>query len=259
MRIIALGLLVSGWLVSGCSEYSGEPGEPEVFLPQSLIQGEPTEARVRWTYGCEGTGDWKCPPASTITVLRVACQGCSVIDDPTGTHDNRIGAVATKDGPITLDVTVRFDDTGEIRQVSASTTGEHEVALEAQCRLIDTSTLAMSNLHHVHSELFRACGKARLASETVVVFPRIRTSSGSVRIPFCLDAYPCTGQYGEQHRPLSSFSITPAPTGWGSTDTFELLEFAILPPLGLDRSVSLSVPLATGTIVKTSVTIPPLQ
>ena len=42
-------------------------------------------------------------------------------------------------------------------------------------------------------------------------------------------------------------------------DAFELLEFAILPPLGLDRRVSLSVPLATGTIATTSVTIPPLQ
>jgi hypothetical protein len=257
MKILLIGVLVAGCMRQGIDK----PGEPNIFLASSWIQGEPTEATVHWDYPCKGTGDWGCP-SSTITVMRVTCSGCSVLDDSVGKASYNgvvIRAVATTDGPITLDVTVRFDDTDEMRQVSGSTTGDHEVALEAECRVIDTTTLNQHYpMHSVPNEQFRACEATRLASDTAVLFPVIRTFHGNVRFPFCLGSYPCAGSNGEPWRLLSSLSLTPAPVDWGTSDWFDLEVFALLPPLGTDQRMSLRTPLVDGTISTVSVAIPPV-
>lgn len=258
MRWLVVLVVLPGCLFS----HPSQPGDPEVFLSSSWIQGEPTEARVYWAYACDGGDDWGCP-STTITVQHVYCQGCSVIDDLAGQSFQPIApivAVATTDGPITITATLRFDATGEIRSVSGTTTGDHEVALEATCRSIDSATLASRDLQAaVPASLFRPCDAKRPATDTLVVFPAIRTAHGAARFPFCaFEAGACTSGDGDRLRPRSALSITPAPTGWGRTDEIAPAEFAVLPPLGATTTVSLSTPLAGGATATASVEIPPV-
>ncbi len=255
--------LVAMALFPGCVLSSSQPGDPEVLLSSSWIQGEPTEARVYWAYACDGGDDWTCP-STTIAVQRVACQGCTVIDDLAGQSFRSIApivAVATTDGPITITAIMRFDATGQLATVLGTTTGDHEVALEATCWLIDSATLAKHDLGiTVPSALFRPCGATRLATDTVVVSPSIRTAGGVTRFPFChYGTGPCTNGDGARFRPLSALAITPAPTGWGQTDDRDLANFAVLPPLGDTSTVSLTTSLAGGATSTTSVAIPPVQ
>jgi len=150
--------------------------------------------------------------------------------------------------------------TGEIRSVSGTTTGDHEVALEVTCRSIDSATLASRDLQAVvPASLFGPCAAKRRATDALVVFPVIRAAHGAVRFPFCSsDAASCTSGDGTRLRARSALSITPAPTGWGRTDEIEPAEFAVLPPLGATTTVSLSAPLAGGATATTSIEIPPV-
>ena len=109
-----------------------------------------------------------------------------------------------------------------------------------------------------HTELFHECGATRVAGETAVVFPRIRTASGDARFPFCVGRS-CTTYYGEELRPISSLMIAPSPTSWAYTTANDVNEFAVLRPVIPDQSVSVSAPLASGTISTVSVPIPAIE
>lgn len=144
--------------------------------------------------------------------------------------------------------------------MSASMTGDHEVALDAECTLVDTVAVTTRGPNDGRPIPFRSCDATRLSSESVVLFPVIRTFNGGRRFPFCIYSGACTTWAGRDRRPLSSLSIEPAPTGWGTSYTADFWgEFAILPPLGSTQTVSLHAPLATGEVSTTSVAIPPLE
>jgi len=256
-----LGTLVAACLTSGCRSVPLAPGEPSARLSPKWIQGDPTEVVFTWPNAMDcGVDDWGCaPPVPPLTVVQITCHSCDVIDDPTGiTTPNWsvMTAVATADGPITIDATLRFDATGDERHVALSTTGDHEVALEAECKLIETS--ALSSRGAIPVELFHECGATHVAGETAVVFPRIRTAAGDARFPFCVGR-PCTTYYGEELRPISSLMIAPSPTSWAYTTANDVNEFAVLPPVIPDQSVSVSAPLASGTISTVSVPIPAIE
>jgi hypothetical protein len=177
---------------------------------------------------------------------------------PSGRYGTVATAVATIDGPITFEATMRFDATGRIGRVSASAVGDHEVALEARCAVIETSALSPSG-GNIDDRLFHDCGATRLSSETVVIAPAIRTQANIVRFPFCPESPPtCTGPWGARYRPRSQLSITPVPTAWGLSRAFPLYWFAVMPSATSAETVSLSAPLATGEIATTSVAIPPV-
>lgn len=259
MRIAIVALLMSACTLGHRNDL---PGEPQFgFQTQWLVQGEPTETSLYWAYACDATGDWGCP-SSTFTVLEVSCDGCEVTDDPTNVTSRGgvgLGVVATSGESITVRVTARFDDTGEVRHVIASALVDHELALQAKCRLIDTSALGQHDLKSlVSDELFRSCDTPRRESDTVAIFPIIDRALGFARFPFCVYSYPCTDPYGAQLRPLSAVSITPTPTGWGMTNVLPGA-FALLPPLAAEQTVSLSAVLVNGDVSTTSVTIPPVK
>jgi hypothetical protein len=265
MRIFSWATLASACLAAACPACRTvplSPGEPAVRLSSQWIQGEATDVVFTWPNATECEGDdWGCaPPVPPLTILHVACQGCNIVGDPTGTSTPNwavVKAVATADGPIGINATLRFDATGDQRVVSASAAGDHEVAVEAECKLIDSDALTPSKLAHaVPVELFHTCGATRLASETAVVFPVIRTFHSGTRFPFCTGGFPCTTYYGTELRPLTSISIAPLPTIWAYTSADALSMFAVLPPVIPDQMVSVSAPLADGTISKLSVAIP---
>jgi hypothetical protein len=258
--ILLMGVMVSGCVTDAMADYP--PGVLTVFSEsQEWIQGEPINAWLDFDYHCP-PDDFQCP-RTPMTVLHVACDGCEILEDPTGNAPAirpRIRAVATVDGPITLEATVRKEATGEVRQMSATMTGDHEVALDAECTSIDTRTV-MNRAPNDGTPLpFRSCETTRLPSESVVLFPVIRTFRGGRRFPFCIHGGACTTWAGRKLRPLASLSIQPAPTGWGTSYTAEFAgEFAILPPLGSTQTVSLNARLATGEVSTTSVAVPPLE
>lgn len=256
-------------LVAGClGPFGASPGEPDVFMPATLVQGAPSAVSAHWGYDCERNEQWPCP-SSTKTVMDVACSGCQVLEPATGFTGYSVPvmqAVATTDGPIKLSVTLRFDDTGEIRTVSRTATGDHEVALEATCGIIDTSVFGhLQPYEMIATYSLSPCGATREASETVMLIPTIRTLRGNVWFPFCLER-PCGGQYGEPFRPLASLAIEPAPVAWWKTeqyyfrtDQFGAFALAQLPADLLDTRVSLSAALIDGTIATTSVAVPPVR
>src|SRR3954469_14947394 len=121
MRIFAPGVLAAVGLASACPACTTvplSPGQPAVRLSSKWIQGEPTDVVFTWPNAtqCSSDEDWSClPPVPPLTILHLACQGCSIVEDPTGTSTPNwalVKAVATTDGPIELDATLRFDATG---------------------------------------------------------------------------------------------------------------------------------------------------
>jgi hypothetical protein len=258
MRILLVALLMSGCLFA---PHSAVPGEPSFgFQTQWLVKREPTQVSLYWAYACEGTGDWGCP-SSTFTVLEVSCRGCEVTEDPTNVTSRGgvdLSVVATSDNSITVEVAIRFDATGETRHVVASAMVDHELALEAECRLVDTGALSPHDGSLVPDELFRPCDSPRRASDTVAIFPVITRELGYSRFPFCVYSYPCSAPYGAQLRPLSAISIAPMPTRWGATDVYPGA-FDVLQPLAAEQTVSLSAVLVNGDVSTASITIPPMK
>jgi hypothetical protein len=251
--------------MAGClSSRMDEPGhaqlgpEPE----RSWIIGEENRVWAYWAYACDGTGDWGCP-SSTATLLDVTCEGCIVSGDPRGMSGHgRVGfeATATTDGEITIVAKLRFDPTGDTTTVSTMVSGDHEVAVDGACALIDTTTLSQRNLsERVPQELFRSCDTPRLASDTAVIFPGVLTFRGDARFPFCPTTTVCGGFDGDHIRPMSTFVITPAPVGWARTDQIEPSEFGILPPMPSGNTVSLTVQLAPTGTATASVEIPAVR
>jgi hypothetical protein len=186
-----------------------------------------------------------------------------VLEDPTGStqlNSTSLIATATTDGPVTVTADLRFDATGEIRRVVASTTGDHEVALEASCRLVDP---AVPLDRDVPDSQLRACDTTRRPDDRVVVFPLIRTDHGALRLPFgCYDL--CSTRWGDRFRSQSSIAMTPPPVDWHwssaiHADGYSEGSFAILPALGSTPTVSLSAPLAGGEVSTVSIAIPPIQ
>lgn len=199
-----------------------------------MFLGEPTHGFMRWLneYEC-GRDDWTCrtPPGLTKTVLGLTCHGCDVVVDPTGTttttlNDTEFTVVATTDGPITIDARMRFDATGKETTVTASATGDHEVALEARCGLVDSQVLAAAAKDptpsfHFESDQIQACGSTRTSSQTVLIFPQIRTFQGNLRFPFCLSSgSSCSGPSGEPLRPRNEIAFPMAPALWGDCTEF---------------------------------------
>lgn len=261
----ALALLVSVAPACLATELPVDPGNASVTLTGPWIQGEPSLAGLEWPNKelCN-EDDWSCTGGSrlTMTVMSVQCNGCDLLDDPTGrtalNHTSLI-ATATTDGPITVTADLRFDATGEIRRVVASTPGDHEVALEASCRLLDP---AVPLDHVVQDAQLRDCTTTRRPDDRVVVFPLVRTYRGALRLPFgCHDL--CSSPWFDKFRSQSSIAITPPAVDWGLSsavraDGYSDSWFAILPPLGEAATVSLSAPLAGGDISTVSVAIPPI-
>jgi hypothetical protein len=240
-----------------------DPGDASMTLSGPWIQGQPGLAYLKWPNKelCSDE-DWSCTGGArlTMTVMSVRCNGCDVLEDPTGRtalNELRLIATATTDGPITVTADLRFDATGEIRRVVASTTGDHEVSLEASCWLLDPAVPINYGVP------LRNCTTTRRPDDRVVVFPLIRTYHGALRLPFgCYNL--CSTRWSDKFRSESSITITPPPVDWGLSsavhaDGYSDSYFAVLPPLGEATTVSLSAPLAGGEISTVSVAIPPVQ
>lgn len=266
MRKTVLALMVSVAPACIAKQLPVDPGDASMTLGGPWIQGQPGLVYLDWPNKelCDEE-DWSCTGGSrlTMTVMSVQCNGCDVLDDPTGRtalNELRLIAMATTDGPITVTADLRFDATGEIRRIVASTTGDHEVSLEAPCRLLDPAVPI--NFEVPESQL-RDCTTTRRPDDRVVVFPIVRTYHGALRLPFgCYDL--CSTRWSDKFRSQSSITITPPPVDWGSSfavhaDGYSDSRFAILPPLGSTTTVSLSAPLAGGEISTISVAIPPVQ
>lgn len=262
-------------LVLGCGSTTtleASPGRAEISMNGSWIQGRPTEVSFQWSNGTVCNFDeWFCrwPEGLTTTVLAVSCHGCTVLDDPTGTTAwsmarRTLTAVATTDGTISVDIALRFDATGDERTVSATARGDHEVALEADCRLIDLAEMSYGATtpagRLTRASAVRACTLTRLPTEAVAVFPAVRTYRGERYFPFCFSGWSCTTGWNESLRPLEQLAMTPAPAGWGQvaySPGATLVYFAAYPG-NLPATIELSAPLLSGEMSSTSVVMPSL-
>ncbi|HEX7843646.1 MAG TPA: hypothetical protein VF469_39505 [Kofleriaceae bacterium] len=209
-------------------------------------------------------------------MLGLTCHGCNIVVDPTGTttttlNDTEFTVVATTDGPISVDVWMRFDATGEETRMSASGTGDHEVALETRCGLIDSQRLAAAAKDpnpsfHFESDQIHACGSTRTSSETILILPQIRTFQGNLRFPFCWpSSSSCSGPSGEPLRPRDELAFPMAPELWGSCTEFAgtgprgSYPFAAFPSVGSIETMNVSAPRLDGGTFSASVAIPMLS
>lgn len=238
----------------------------------SWIQGRPTEVSFEWPNATLCNFDeWFCrwPEDLTTTVMHVSCHGCTLLDDPTGTTawsmaQRKLTAVATTDGTISVEIALRFDATGDEQTVSATALGDHEVALEADCRVIDLAEMSYGATapegQLTRASAMRACASTRLPTEAVAVFPAIRTYRGERYFPFCFSGWGCTTGWNEPLRPLQQLAMTPAPAGWGQVAYSPSAELVFFAAYGGDVSatIELSAPLLSGGIGSTSVVMPRL-
>lgn len=259
MRMIIAAL----WLATGCAglqEDQNTPGFPGLFFESQSywVQGESNQVIAEWSNSCAGTGDWFCP-SSTMTVEDVHCAGCTVAHDPihvTAQDDVVFAGIATTDQTITMVAQLRFNPTGATAQVSESVTGDHEIALEATCKLIDSAVLQQYLAGAVPAGMFRDCDTPRGADDVAVVFPALRTYHGKARFPFCADGPECMAPSGDPVRLRSSLAIVPAPSGWGRSDQIDPADFAIMPDTAAGTDATLSTPLMPAGVGTATVRIP---
>lgn len=250
-----LGLLGVGCL--GRQELPIAPGEASIDIVEGTwFQGARSSVWLSYPNAtlCDEE-DWSCvDPETTMTVVSATCNGCTFIEDPTG----KIGpgmvaadAIASVDGRITIDATLRFGATGPLAQVTGSVTGDHEVALVATCALVDSAVLAASRSSLGAGDL-RDCKHAstRRSNETVLVFPDIHTAHSGDFAGFCT-SLDCRG--------ARTVTTTPPAAAWGNVHDGYYIPFIAMPPLDpTTTAISLSLPLATGELSTLSLAVPPL-
>ena len=152
--------------------------------------------------------------------------------------------MATTTGAITLAVTV--ETAGETRQLTATATGDRELALNVTCEVIRTGLLDQSVIES--SELV-PCGATHAADQTVVLAPSIITAHGAARFPFCPDGAACSPAYP---RKTSQIVFAGAAYAWTPR------QFVTLTDATAAHQVSVAAPLADGTLSTALVTTPEL-
>src|SRR5882724_4366592 len=111
-----------------------EPGEPMLSIGTDWIVREGVKGFLSWPSAkpCTTNGEPAGCADGTMTVRSMTCHGCVSLLDwtgvtmPTSTH-LEIAVVATSDGSASLDVTMSFDATDDVRTISASAIADHEV------------------------------------------------------------------------------------------------------------------------------------
>lgn len=259
-----LALVVVMMFGAGCTDPPVEPGTPTVTVREWWTQGIRTTVELRWPNATEcHFDDWSCvPPDVSMTVLDVACEGCEIIEAPVRSSEDDVTvtlvSVATAERA-TITATLRFDATGARRVVSESFDTDRETEIDAQCGLVETSVLDQSTpMSTVSGSNFRACDRPPLASETVVVFPRILTQRGRVSFPFCDEQRIRCDSNVEfpRMRPIAELQTTPPITTWLYSDRYPSA-FAVMPALDAGQTVELQARLATRELVTTTLVIPP--
>ena len=247
---------------------------PSITAGPTWFVGEANTVTIEWLPAsmCAGDNGWNCspPPTQVLRVDSVACDGCTIVDDPTGGTSGglaSIGAIATRDDNVRVRAHVTYVPTGESATVSTPIVVDHEVALAAQCQLIDTQLLTtfVADTQAIDGPdpdapgyvPFRACGATRRSTETVVVFPQIATSRGDTIFPFAPDDAAELGS-DPNTRHLSALAFSTPPSSWWYADGRATADFAVFPRLAGVDHIDLRTRLSTGAMSATSVAIPTL-
>ena len=239
-----------------------EPGSLTQSVEGNWVQGEESAVRVAWhdAHECPLT-DWGCEQqASTTTLLGAECTGCQILPRTTTAilasgDEHVVRVLPTSEQQIEIAVTLRFDATGELEEVKVAAQGDREVALEGACRLIDTAALhgaTQGQEREVLASLFRSCETPRLASDSVVVFPMIRSARGHALFPF-LRATP-----GER-RLRDQLMFSTSGILWARSEALPTRAFAELPSSFSAPPLTITAPLADGATATATLAIPAVR
>lgn len=221
--------------------------DPTLDLAQGpWFVGEPQTVHVEWPAGesCNSDG-WDCQagPLVWFQIDQVTCTGCTTSGVQLGQQVGNATSfdfVATTTDAIALEVDVSSG--GDTRTLTATGSGDRELALVADCEVVFTSDLDDSELPT------QPCGATRTADQAVVVGWYIQTLRGE-RVPFCPDdASSCEPDYP---RKTSQIELTPAPQMWwaGTVPVYTSLAAP---------TIAMTVPLADGTPSSATIAVPPL-
>lgn len=237
-------------------------GTPAVVAPEMWLQGDVIEVTYRWpnAYYCN-FDEWFCenPRGLTTTVLAASCTGCSFVDDPTGRtapseQRGTFRATTAQDGPVRVELRLRFDATGATQGVAATAVGEHEAGLVATCGLVPRAELPATG-DFVRTDAIRSCTAPRAATDAVIVTPRIRLASGAVYFPWCLDWF-CQSR-GDQARPVTAIGTSLAIERWWSMSAgLPYQYFFVVTAPGDGGTLRLTAPLLHGPMAETGLELP---
>ena len=213
-----------------CELNFGEP--PNI---PTWVQGHP----LNLTFG-------SCASTRTMVVTSVTCENCAVSEELTGqafVGSGSVHATATNDDTATLIVAARYSDDGTTTSFTFSGQGDHEVALQAECKLIDASELNAVDINgNPIDPNFRDCGSTRSANDVVTVLPKVVTFHGA-SLPF----FALFSNYPGLAVPEASLNGA----GWSETST--LITYVTFSTVGAATSITLSETLDSGP---SSVVIP---
>jgi hypothetical protein len=213
------------------------------------FESEPIAVTVEWPADVECTNDgWNCTsgPLPAFSITSTTCNGCALSDLPLGTMENAAGftLLPTTTDAITLSVTVESD--GLVRELTATAAGDRETGLRVDCEVLRTDLLDESV---IDSSELAPCGATHAADETVILAPSITTMHGASRFPFCPDGALCSPAYP---RKTSQIAFTGASVAWNVRD------FVTLTDATAAHQVTVTAPLADGTMSTVKVTTPAL-
>lgn len=254
LRSARMAMAIMTMTACWVEELEPVPGGLRQEVRGNWVQGEESEVFVGWNNANDCGASWSCKPTvATVTLLDVQCSGCNVQPRTESAtveagQDLRIGVVPTTDLVIQLNATLRFDATGDIQTVIVWQQGDHEVEVSGHCRLIDTAALharTQGGEPSVPAEYFRACTTPRLLTDSVAVFPVIRTYRGSELFPFNM---------GHRTREQMTFSASSAL--WSSSHALPTGSVVELPRDFAAAKLIMTSPLADGRTATGSIDIP---
>ena len=226
------------------------------------------------TATCDQT-NWSCEPDDqpVMQLDAATCDGCQILDPIGGV--SYFGAIdvnvtaANDDATITATVTDLPSNT--TATVSGAISTDHEVGLQAQCRLVDRASYQQALQTQIESgfglppqlyvEWLQPCGATRSPDQVVLVFPQVTTYRGATTFPFAASSS------DPNDRDLSTLALDVTPQAWGwvqaaldSSDFGDLAssDFAAYPQLGDVGRIGIATRLSTGIAATTSVAIPRL-
>ena len=244
-------LLVTAGATAGLTACMSAPAtDPQLdYDAGPWFVGETHTMHVEWPQevSCNNSG-WNCDtgPLVWFQLDKVTCTGCTTSGVQIGQsvgNATSFDYVATTTDAISIEVDLSSD--GEQRHLVASSVGDREIGLVANCDIVNANELEGTELPSV------PCGGTRTADDFVAVDWYIHTLRGE-RIPFCPDdAISCDPDYP---RKTSMIQLTPAPQQWWADQVpiYTSLDAST-------RSITMTAPLADGTLSSATIAVPPLQ
>jgi len=240
MKVAAL---LSAFAAACASKPSTDPQLD--YDPGPWFVGEQQTMTIEWSpaSSCSAPFDCTTGPLVPFQLDNVTCTGCTTSGVELGQEAENATSfqfVATTTDAIEIDIEI--DSDGDSYHLTATSTGDRELALVASCDVVWSDEIEDPELEP------EPCGAMRTSDQAVLIDWSIQTLHGNRGQPFCPDGARCEPDYP---RKLSQIQLSPAPQSWrADAPVYTAISTA---------SVTMTVPLDTGALSTATIDIPSVQ